>query len=205
MPEMDGYEATRRIRDASSAVADHGIPIIAMTANAMKGDRERCLEAGMDDYISKPIDRQELVEAIERRLEGRAARETPLPAPPASSGEAPSEKVFDGSRLLDTLSGDEEIFRTVLGGFLEDAPRQIDALKEAMSDRDAARIRRQAHSLKGASGNVGALTMQKVAAQIEEAGESADLDEAGSLIQAIEREFGRLEEAVASHLLQPAR
>ena len=68
MPEMDGYEATRAIRDPGSAVRDHGIPVIAMTANAMKGDREKCLEAGMDDYVSKPAKVGDLAEAIERNL-----------------------------------------------------------------------------------------------------------------------------------------
>jgi len=75
MPEMDGYEATSTIRDLNSAVRNHNIPIVAMTANAMKGDREKCLEAGMDDYVSKPINMQDLADAIGRYLHNDSVKE----------------------------------------------------------------------------------------------------------------------------------
>ncbi len=188
MPEMDGLEATRRIRDESSMVLDHGVPIVAMTAHAMKGDREKCLEAGMDDYVAKPVEPRVLVEAIERQLAG---------GPPAESrpetGPLPIEKeVFDRAGLLDRVGGDEELLQSIVNLFLEDAPRQIEALKEAHKKKNASEIRRQAHTLKGASGNTGAVVMHRVAFQIEKAVESGNLDKAASLIRMIEIEFERL-------------
>jgi len=188
MPEMDGFEATQRIRDAKSKVRNHKIPIIAMTAHALKGDREKCLEAGMDDYVSKPVNPQELVEAVERCF-GGASREGRVYATAPHSHEL---VIFDKSVLLDVLSGDEELLKTILQSFLENTPNQIDALKEGQRSGDASQIVRQAHSLKSASGGVGTTVMQKLALQIETEGLAGNLEQTGSLIDALERAFEEL-------------
>ena len=188
MPELDGLEATRRIRDESSMVMDHGVPIVAMTAHAMKGDREKCLEAGMDDYVAKPVEPRALVEAIERQLAGRPPADPRPEAGPSST----EKEVFDRAGLLDRVGGDEALLQTIVDLFLEDAPRQIEALKEAHKKKDAPEVRRQAHTLKGASGNIGAVVMHRVAFQIESAGESGDLAKTDSLIRTIEEEFEKL-------------
>jgi PAS domain S-box-containing protein len=193
MPEMDGLDATRRIRDRVSRVQNHEIPIIAMTAHAMKGDRERCIEAGMDDYVSKPVNPKELIEAIERRLGGKGASK----AGPAGARAIPQSKVFDRAALLERAEGDEELLKTIVRVFLEDAPRQIAALREALARADAVGLQRQAHCLKSASGSAGATAMQEVAFQIEAAGESGGLEKAAPLVRRIEEEFERLKRVLA--------
>jgi len=193
MPEMDGLEATRKIRDRVSRVQNHRIPIIAMTAHAMKGDRERCIEAGMDDYVSKPVNPKELIEAIERHLGGKGASK----AGPAGGRVIPQSKVFDRAALLERAEGDEELLKTIVRVFLEDVPRQIAALREALARADAVGLQRQAHCLKSASGSAGATAMQDVAFQIEAAGESGDLEKAAPLVRRIEEEFERLKRVLA--------
>jgi CheY-like chemotaxis protein len=188
MPEMDGFEATQRIRDIKSKVRNHKIPIIAMTAHALKGDREKCLEAGMDDYVSKPVNPQELVEVVEKCFDG-VSREGPVKATVPNSNE---KDIFDKSILLGVLSGDEELLKTILQGFFEDTPNQINALKEAQKSGDASQIARQAHPLKSASGSVGATVMQELALQIEAEGEAGNLEPTASLIDALERAFEEL-------------
>ncbi|MEE9515743.1 MAG: response regulator, partial [Candidatus Adiutricales bacterium] len=187
MPEMDGFEATRVIRDKTSSVKDHTIPIIAMTAHALKGDREKCLEAGMDDYVPKPFQPQELLEAIQRVLPEGGSSKASQTTPTVLL----EEGVFDRSALLDRLFGDEELVREILETFLEDAPLQIGALKEALNKDDASLVRECGHKLKGSSGMVCAVGMQKVGLQIEEAGEKGDLGQAASLKEKIEQEFAK--------------
>jgi CheY-like chemotaxis protein len=120
MPVMDGFEATRAIRSGKAKVPNRRIPIIAMTAHAMKGDREHCLDAGMDDYISKPIAPQALAEALERCL---------VPASAAEPGRFEGQAVFDQPALLARLMGDQDLVKEIIAGFLADMPRQIHVLK----------------------------------------------------------------------------
>jgi two-component system sensor histidine kinase/response regulator len=137
--------------------------------------------------VSKPIDPQELVAAIEQLLDGKdpAERETAL------------GDVFDRSALLGRVDGDEELMKLVVGTFLEDAPNQIRALNAACEGKDADGIRRQAHSLKSASGSAGAVRLQEVAHQIERAGENGDLDKAASLAMTVESEFEKMKGHIA--------
>jgi HPt (histidine-containing phosphotransfer) domain-containing protein len=201
MPEMDGFEATRRIRDPNSSVLHHEVPIIAMTAHAMPGDRERCLEAGMDDYVTKPISPQALAEAIDRWL----PREDPVPAAlgpaelPAAARTIPAEAglpLFDKAGLLARLMDDEELARSVLIGFLEDAPKLIEALSSCLRDRDAPGTIRQAHTIKGASATVGGEALRAVAQEIEKAALAGDVEGAKAHLPDLESAFGRLAEAM---------
>jgi len=186
MPEMDGYRATRHIRNPESAVLDHGIPIIAMTANAMAGDREECIKAGMNDYISKPVEPLALANKIDKWL---SKSKPPEPAVTAQDAE-PEETVFDMSSLLSRVMGDEDVAREVVKSFLEDAEQQIKALKDALGSGDAPMVERQAHGIKGASGNVGAVGLQEVAYLMEKAGRDGDLTSGDSLFEDIENKFG---------------
>ena len=142
MPEMDGLEATRHIRNPQSAVRNHQIPIIAMTAHAMQGDRETCLTAGMSDYVPKPVSVQALVEALERWLPLETAAATkqatgkPKEATPVSVKES-KVPVFDKAGMMARLMGDEDLAHTVVGGFLEDIPKQIEALGGYLGAGDA--------------------------------------------------------------------
>ncbi len=189
MPEMDGYEATRQIRSPGSAVRNRKVPVIAMTAHAMKGDRERCLEAGMDDYISKPVEPKVLAEVLERWVNRRRGeKEAGSKGGPASA----TGMVFDQAAFLDRVSGDKELAREVLQLFLEDFPRQIEVLREALARSEAELVRRQAHTIKGASGNIGALALQGIALRFEKAADG----EAEGLVREMEEAFMELKETL---------
>jgi len=196
MPEMDGFEATRQIRNPQSAIRNRDIPIIAMTAHAMNGDREQCLAAGMDDYVSKPVSPQQLADAIERQLADRSLPEKK----PAGDGPSDERAVLDYADLLDRVGGDEDLAKTVIEVFVEDAARQISALEEARKNEDVPEVRRLAHTLKGASGNSGAGAIQNVAFDIETAAQAGRLDEAASLIERLHEEYDELKRVLAAHV-----
>ena len=187
MPELDGFESTGAIRRKEKETGHH-IPIVAMTAHAMKGDRERCLKAGMDDYISKPVQPKELIAVIERRL-----RETPAAMPEVSRAPIPKGKeIFDKKILLGRLDGDEEIFREIVQAFLKDTPLQMEKLKQALQEGNVVGVERQAHLLKGAAMNMGGKELQTVAWEMEVVAKEGDLSGARSLVEKLEQAFERL-------------
>jgi PAS domain S-box-containing protein len=194
MPEMDGFEATKRIRDANTPVLNHYVPVVAMTAHAMKGDRERCLEVGMDDYVSKPIRPRELAEAIGRQLGSGRSR------PSAGRGRVvPADKaVFDRKSALARVGGDEQLLKEILAVFLEESGKQMKVLTESLEQNDADSLRRQAHAFKSGAGSVGALAVQSLAQQLEAAGEGAALGDAPALLARLKDAIRVFEEAVRS-------
>jgi len=190
---MDGFEATRAIRSGATRVLNPRIPVIAMTAHAMKGDRERCLEAGMDDYVSKPIVPGQLVETLERWLPIR--EELPHPSPihvPASP--APRDlPVFERAGFVDRLMGDEGLAKEIAAGFLEEMPPLLSSLAEALRRGDVASAGRVSHGIKGAGANVGAMAMSAVAAELEAAAEAGRAEKAAALLPDLEQQFALLE------------
>ena len=190
MPEMDGLEATKIIRDPHSKVLNRNVVIIAMTAHAMKGDRERCLEVGMDDYVSKPIRPQKLLEVIERQIQKATSAETAA----AGESEAPAEvkEVFDWAAFLERLEGDEELCRELVDLFMRDVPEQVEQLKQGLDNDDAEMVERRAHTIKGASANIGARALSEVAFEIELAGKEQELGKARLLVGKLENELERL-------------
>jgi len=178
MPVLDGYEATRIIRKPNSNVLNPDVTIIAMTAHALQGDREKCIEAGMNDYVSKPITPQALVEVLDRWLKDKP-RVEPVPemSAPAINPETPQSDsdIFDRQAVLERTMSDEELMRTVITVFLEDMPKQIKALGDALAAGDCATAERTAHSIKGASANVGGKQVQQEALAIEKAAKNGDL------------------------------
>ena len=199
MPEMDGLEATRHIRDVHSGVLNHNIPIIAMTANAMQGDRELCLEAGMNDYVPKPINSQSLTEALNRWLpvEENAMESQSSAAPEAAPGLPASDvPIFDKSALLQRLMDDEELVQIVIAGFLEDIPLQIQSLKDYLAASDGAGAERQAHTIKGAAANIGAEALRATAFEMEKNGKAGDLSAIRKRMSKLELQFERLREVL---------
>jgi CheY-like chemotaxis protein/nitrogen-specific signal transduction histidine kinase/HPt (histidine-containing phosphotransfer) domain-containing protein len=206
MPEMDGIEATRTIRNPQSAVLNHQIPIIAMTAHALHGDRERCIEAGMNDYLTKPVVPQALADALKKWLPQRT--ELPgAPAPGAGKSAAPENaikevKVFDRADMMARLMDDEELASTVITGFLEDIPKQIDALKDSLKARDVKKTERQAHSIKGAAAIVGGEVMRDTAFEMEKAGKAGDLETVTARMPDLETQFTQLKAAMEQQFAQ---
>lgn len=187
MPLMDGYTATRMIRN--STFDTRNVPIIAMTAHAMKGDREKCLKVGMNDYLSKPVMPQLLADILEKWVGGKDSD------PQAVATDQPSETnrpIFDKAGFLDRLKGDEETACEIIDVFLTDVCRHMAALKIAIETGDQRHVHQYAHTIKGASANVFALALQDVAYQIEVCGENGDLDQARNLVPQLERQFEAL-------------
>jgi two-component system sensor histidine kinase/response regulator len=194
MPEMDGFEATRQIRNPDSKVDDHEIPIIAMTALAMKGDRAKCLEAGMNDYVTKPIDPMKLAEVISRWGPGEDA----LGQKQIERETAEQTAGFDGTILLERLGGDKEIYEEIIHLFLQDVPGQLYTIEKAINCGDALMVRHQAHTLKGASGNVGAMELEEIAFQMEKAGENGELDHAVEIFDKMKTGFEKFKQTFSS-------
>jgi CheY-like chemotaxis protein/HPt (histidine-containing phosphotransfer) domain-containing protein len=196
MPEMNGLEVARRIRDPRSAVRNHAIPIIAMTANAMQGDRETCIEAGMNDYVSKPINIKGLAEKLAQWLPAEDALQTPQPAEAAPSSQPP---VYDRDGFMDRLMGDTEIAKTVIEVFLEDIPKQIESMKYSLETSDAETVERIAHSIKGAAANIGGEAVRELAAEIENACKDGRFDAVAGCCPKLELQFNRLKQAIQNH------
>jgi two-component system sensor histidine kinase/response regulator len=204
MPEMDGLQATRAIREWERRRGGH-VPIVAMTAQAMAGDRERCLEAGMDDYVSKPVHGAELAEAV-RRV-GHAP--TPPASPPTTEpvgepvagprprGEAP---VLDWDRAAARLGGSEATMLAVARVFVEQLPELVGRMRDAIAAADAPALREVAHRFKGATGALGAESIAELARELELAGARAELDDVASVWQRVEVLLSRLEAELHARL-----
>jgi CheY-like chemotaxis protein len=161
MPEMSGFEATAAIRQAERETGTH-LRIIAMTAHALKGDRERCLAAGMDGYISKPIEPATLFATVE---EEESPTGEPLEAPSMPVG--PSA---DREALMNRVGGDEQLFNEIVQLFLVDCPIRLTAIQAAVASGDCEEIRLEAHALKGSASNVSAIALSSAARTLERVG-----------------------------------
>ena len=186
MPEMDGFEATREIRKletgdpqqlpiANHQSSIHSITIIAMTAHAMTGDREKCIAAGMDDYVSKPINPEALfsvINKIARKLQGAKAQK---PTQPSQGSKTFSPTTFDLSGAMETVLGNKDLFREIAGMFIETCPDYIARINKGIAGNDGGVLEREAHSLKGAIGNFGAREAYEVAHRLEKLGEEGEM------------------------------
>jgi len=181
MPEMDGLEATRRIRDIElTAGQNHRIPIIAMTANAMTGDRERCLEAGMDGYVSKPVKPEALFIEIQRVLKSDtqhpAQNNQPSRATTAMAIAQDQSPIFDRADALSRIDGDEDLLTVLLDMFVADAPNYLAELDNALSSQDWPRLHRASHTLKGVFATFSAQRGEHLAQQLEHSAKAADVE-----------------------------
>ncbi len=188
MPEMGGFEATAAIRFRERQTGGH-LRIIAMTAHAMSGDRERCLVAGMDGYVPKPIERNALFAVVEQ--DGTDPASAPGAAP------ATVFNAVDLVDLLERLGGDEQLRKKVIGLFLEDCPARLAATKDAVDARSPERIRAEAHALKGAAGNLSASQLVEAARMLEQIGADGRLEAAGAAWERLSAEANRVMEALS--------
>lgn len=196
MPEMDGIEATQTIRRKEEGTSNH-IPIVAMTAHAMKGDKEKCLAAGMDAYVSKPIKAQELFDVIEGPLTGFADKdETPSDAQQTPSNEQTEGEVFNKEEALAFADGDMELFAEITKLFAEGSTDQLQQIREAISSSNANALERVAHTLKGAVGNFAAKGTFEAALKLEMIGREGDMNGAEEVLAILEKEIGRLKPAL---------
>ena len=220
MPVLDGYSATREWRDRETLQKlPLRLPIVAMTANAMAGDRQRCLDAGMDDYLSKPVSREQLENCLQRWLPGRASfepREIPEPtaqalpalrsvsaiAAPARPGAPVVFPVLDHSMLdeLHEIAGDETA--RIIGLFLEDAPRLIAQLESAAAVPDLDAMRDAAHTLKSSSANVGAMALSTAAKRVELGARAMKLDRPAVAVALVIAEYARARMALQGYVSQ---
>jgi CheY-like chemotaxis protein/HPt (histidine-containing phosphotransfer) domain-containing protein len=204
MPEMDGFEATRSIRRGDAGAARVATPIVAMTARAMRGDRERCLDAGMNDYISKPVDPTALAAALDRWLVEPADtpndddddddRRPEQALSPTAAGAA----VIDRQSLVNRVMGDEALADTVLAMFLEDMPEQVCVMRSLVDSEDVEQARRQAHRIKGAAATVGCEALREVALAMEEAGAAGNAQTLTELMPRLESQFVLVQQAMAA-------
>ena len=190
MPEMDGMEATAAIRAQEKTLGTH-LPIIGVTAHAMKGDRERCLQGGMDGYVIKPIRPDVLFSELERFVPSSAPQEIIATKAPSDPG-ATAGMVLDRSALLDRVEGDMELLGDIIGLFKEDSVRQIAAIREAIGKKETELVKRAAHTLKGTCGNLGAPGAATTAVELEKLAAAQDFAGAESKLRSLEAQIGQV-------------
>ena len=199
MPVMDGIEAARQIRNPPSAVLNHDIPIIALTANAMESDRDSCLAAGMNDFVPKPILKAVLRAALNRWLPtGDAAIPTATRQVVPSITGKEETLIFDRAGVLRRLEGDNGLAQIVFSAFFEDMPGQIEALKYLVKSGDASGAARQAHSIRGAAANAGGERLRALASEMEKAADAGDLLFIAIRMDELELQFRCLKDAIVA-------
>ncbi|UTW03585.1 response regulator [Amphritea atlantica] len=200
MPEMDGYQATAEIRKREQAEQRPRLPIIALTANAMADDRQRCLQAGMDDYLAKPFDKKQIAHVLRHWL--------PL-GESGDSGTMPDDRVREDRQSDTNFHLDKEVIdesvisqliemdangaflRKIIDAYLEKSPDDLKRLKQAMAEQDAQALRVAAHSFKSSSYNLGAMTLAELCKTLEQIGRDGVLEQAAALLTEIEAEYHR--------------
>jgi len=185
MPEMDGLEATRAIRQQERSTGSH-LPIVATTAAAFKEDRERCLAAGMDAYLSKPIQPASLYETIEA-----LAVSSPVDQP-----SVPAETIMDWNAALEQLDGSEELLRELMGIFVEESDDLMLGLRQAIGQRNMAEVRRLAHTIKGGAKHFAAHSVEAAALRLETMGRDGDLAGADEAYARLDCEVEQLKRAL---------
>jgi len=198
MPEMDGLEATSLLRQKEKSTGNHQ-QVVAMTALVMKGDRERCMEAGMDGYISKPIRPQELDEVLDKYIGGDGGQLYVEETGTASDTPVRREE------LLERIDGDRSFLVELIDLFRGDYPGQLRTARAAIASGDAAALQKVGHAMKGALANLAAPNASGLAAELELMGKSGDIVLAGSRVKVLEEELVRVIETLEGLCLEEAK
>ncbi len=221
MPVMDGYEATHEIRKLETGISKKEtgkpsahppthqpishIPIIAMTAHAIKGYREKCLESGMDDYIAKPLKRTEFLFIVDKWAANNMEHEPEIGPDHQDNNvmeknDATEEDTHKGRNIpidfdkaVEEFEGDKEFLMEIINSFLEKVGTQTETIRQAISNGDSEIVRREAHSIKGGAANLTADELSKVASELENNGKSGMLGESTVTLDRLEKEFHRLD------------
>jgi CheY-like chemotaxis protein len=199
MPVMDGFQATAALRESEKHTGAH-MPVIAMTAHALSGYKEKCLAAGMDGYVTKPVQQSLLLEALAPyQAVQEPARQPGAALPSANSdriapaqSELPDLCQFDRAGFIERLMGNQDLARRVAEAFVAGMPEQLSALAEAVGNSNAQATRYAAHAIKGAAANVGCMGIRNRASKLEQAAESGDLGDTSQIVP----EFAAMFEAV---------
>lgn len=198
MPTMDGFTATTKIREGAAGDPCKTIPVIAVTANAMESDERQCREAGMDDYLTKPITPEALAAMLDKWL---GTGEKPIEAAPQPPQPADDREpcVFDRSLLLSRIGGDEELADQIIEGFLKDVPQRLESFRSSVEQNDLENARLQAHTIKGSSRNVGAESLGQAAEELEKACKAKeDSDSLTELAKRVQNRFTELNDRLAA-------
>ncbi len=198
MPYMDGFEATQAIRDRERLSGRH-TPIVAMTAYAMKGDREKCLQAGMDAYVSKPIKSNELFCTLENVVDNVQFPE------PVAAKRSQLESVLELSSLLESCGGDKALLMEMLTLFVDDSPLYWEEMKQAAQQGDPAALASASHSLKGMVGSLGADSAFETALKLENMGRNCDLNGVEEALRQMESELNIVVNALQCYMKEAAK
>ncbi|TQD25377.1 PAS domain S-box protein [Methanolobus vulcani] len=186
MPEMDGMEACKHIRNKQSSVINHDIPIIAMTAHAMKGDEEKCMETGMNDYMSKPINLDLLSKKIDKWLAHDPEKDY---ATITKDNKDKEPMIFDSKLFMENIMDDIVLAKEVIEIFNRNAPHQLEELKDAIEKKQIETIVNSAHSLKGASASVGGMALCDISARIEVQAGSGQIEEIIEMLPDLDKNY----------------
>ncbi len=197
MPEMSGLEATVAIREREKALGSR-TRIIAMTAHAMEGDREKCLSSGMDHYVTKPIDQKKLFEAIESQAGSRPASE------PVAMPETKQEFLFDPGVVLKRVDGDRDLLKEIAGLFFDSTPALLTEIGNAITRGDSNALERASHTLKGSVGNFGVRHAFDLAFALEQMGRNGDFARAREIFEQLQQQVALLGPALESFLKEKA-
>jgi HPt (histidine-containing phosphotransfer) domain-containing protein len=198
MPIMSGYDATAAIRDPESAVRNHLIPVIAITAKAMQEDQDCCLAAGMNDYLSKPLELEKLLAMLKKWISNDSAETTVNRF--ISSYEATAD-VFDVAAFIKRNMGDLELSRDVAGMFVDHRPEYIRAIRSALETGNVAGLSQSAHKLKGVAANISLSLLTETAHLIESSANAGDLGKAAELLEELDQRFEQAEAAIRETLI----
>ena len=213
MPVMDGLQATDYIRaqekafqsdTAAKQTAAPHIPIIAMTAHAMKGDRERYLAGGMDGYISKPINSAELEQVIQSVV-AKFSPEIPSPAATSENIQESKPMGFEEAQIIARFDGDLELVRELAGMFIEECPKYLNDMSEAVRAGDAHALERSAHTFKGSVGNFSTVGAHESALKLETLGKSGDLTGASEILNLLQEQLAQFTQVLARMTKDPVR